>query len=406
MLSCTRPWRCEEESMPTPATAPPRVMVFSCGTTAGITPCARQSATSASYVTMPSASTWPSLIRSTSLKWRTSSRRRARRRARGTDSRCPSPARPARSISTMVSARLGIQPPGKTCLRMKNSVWKRPTWPMKCSMPRPPGFRNLACARTTSASWSRPACSSVPIETTLSYSARIAEIAEHLQGAAEPPPLDLAAHHVGLRGGGIDAGDAHSEALVGMEHEAAEAGADVDHLFARREQQLPRHVVDLVPLRLLERARALLPVRAGVHHQRIVEPQAVELGAERVVEIGVGPCLAPRGVGEAQLVPPVANAHQRLGAVHAAFHPRCHGHGEVALDVEVAIEIRFEQADVPEGGDAPVRARVAEHQRERRRLLGSPVLATPGEADRERDAGALADLAQRGFDQGSHGPAF
>src|SRR6266566_5745750 len=35
--------------------------------------------------------------------------------------------------------------------------------------------------------------------------ARIAEIAEHLQGAAEPPPLDLAAHHVGLRGGGIDA---------------------------------------------------------------------------------------------------------------------------------------------------------------------------------------------------------
>ena len=28
--------------MPTPATAPPRVMVFSCGTTAGITPRARQ----------------------------------------------------------------------------------------------------------------------------------------------------------------------------------------------------------------------------------------------------------------------------------------------------------------------------------------------------------------------------
>src|SRR3989442_419534 len=77
MLSCTRPWRCEEDSMPTPATAPPRVMVFSCGTTAGITPCARHSATSASYVTMPSASTWPSLIRRTSLKWRTSSRRGA-----------------------------------------------------------------------------------------------------------------------------------------------------------------------------------------------------------------------------------------------------------------------------------------------------------------------------------------
>src|SRR3989475_2336598 len=63
--------------MPTPATAPPRVMVFNCGPTAGITPCARHSATRASYVTMPSASTWPSLIRRTSLKWRTSSRRGA-----------------------------------------------------------------------------------------------------------------------------------------------------------------------------------------------------------------------------------------------------------------------------------------------------------------------------------------
>src|SRR3989442_7423637 len=141
--------------------------------------------------------------------------------------------------------------------------------------------------------------------------ARIAEIAEHLQGAAEPPPLDPAAPHVGLRGGGIDASDSPPEALMGVEHETAEAGADIDYLLARREQQLPRHMVDLVPLRFLERACAFLPVRAGVHHQRVVEPQAVELGAERVVEIGVGPCLAPRGVGEAQLVPPVADPHQR-----------------------------------------------------------------------------------------------
>src|SRR3989442_1272558 len=236
--------------------------------------------------------------------------------------------------------------------------------------------------------------------------ARIAEIAEHLQGAAEPPPLDLATHHVGLRGGGIDASDSHPEALMGVEHETAEAGADIDYLLARREQQLPRHVVDLVPLRFLERACAFLPVRAGVHHQRVVEPQTVELGAERVVEIGVGPRLAPRGVGEAQLVPPVADPHQRLGAVHAALHPRRHGLGEIALDVELAVEIRFEQADVPEGGDAPVRARLAEHQRERRRPVGSPVLAALGEADRERDAGALADLAQGGFDEGSHGPQF
>jgi hypothetical protein len=45
-VSCTRPWRCEEDSMPTPATAPPSVIVFSCGTTAGMTPCGRQASTS------------------------------------------------------------------------------------------------------------------------------------------------------------------------------------------------------------------------------------------------------------------------------------------------------------------------------------------------------------------------
>src|SRR5437588_4660497 len=58
--------------------------------------------------------------------------------------------------------------------------------------------------------------------------ARIAEIAQHLQGAGEPPAVDLAAPHVGLRGSGIDAGDSHPEALMGAEHGAAVAGADVD----------------------------------------------------------------------------------------------------------------------------------------------------------------------------------
>ena len=43
--------------MPTPAAAPPSVIVLSCGTTAGITPCGSVAATSASYGVMPSAST-------------------------------------------------------------------------------------------------------------------------------------------------------------------------------------------------------------------------------------------------------------------------------------------------------------------------------------------------------------
>src|SRR6266851_239486 len=442
-VSCTRPWRCEEDSMPTPATAPPRVMVLSCGTTAGITPCARHSATSASYVTMPSASTWPSLIRRTSLKWRTSSRRRAapaRSRNRfevsfaSPTGPLPSLSRaakasffvvcrlfveesPAHRIAGLRDVALGehdleqVRVPLGRAEHLGAAVQVDAPHPAEAlvealrielanALPvavealaprverervvaaqvldvqhleagalhlndglgkaRDPAAREDVLAdekfglempdvademQHAQAAWlqklrMRPhhlgelvapgVLERADRDHLVVLAARIAEIAEHLQGAAEPPPLDLAAHHVGLRGGGINAGDSNSEALMGMEHEAAEAGADVDHFLARGEQQLPRHVVDLVPLRFLERARAFLPVRAGVHHQRIVEPQAVELGAERVVE----------------------------------------------------------------------------HQRERRRLVGSPVLATLGEADRERDAGALADLAQRRFDQGSHGPAF
>ena len=57
---------------------------------------------------------------------------------------------------------------GKMYLRMKKSVSRSPTWPMKCMRPMPPGFSARAWARITSLSWWRPACSSTPMETTLS----------------------------------------------------------------------------------------------------------------------------------------------------------------------------------------------------------------------------------------------
>ena len=66
--------------MPTPATAPPSVMVFSCGTTAGMTPCARQRAVE--VLVRDHAFGLDRALRSTASTWlnpRTSSRRRARR---------------------------------------------------------------------------------------------------------------------------------------------------------------------------------------------------------------------------------------------------------------------------------------------------------------------------------------
>src|SRR5437667_4797953 len=105
-----------------------------------------------------------------------------------------------------------------------------------------------------------------------------AESAFHRRGLAQAPPLDLATRVLDLRAGGVVPGHLHAEALLRVQEEAAEAAADVDHLVAGLEQHLLSDVLELVPLRLLERARALLPVRAGVEHQRIVEPEAVELG--------------------------------------------------------------------------------------------------------------------------------
>ncbi len=52
--------------MPTPAAAPPSVMVLSCGTTAGITVCGSVAFTSDSNVASPSASTQPAATSTTS----------------------------------------------------------------------------------------------------------------------------------------------------------------------------------------------------------------------------------------------------------------------------------------------------------------------------------------------------
>src|SRR5437763_1607705 len=137
-------------------------------------------------------------------------------------------------------------------------------------------------------------------------------------------------------------------ARLGMEHEAAEARTDVDDGFARRDLELAAHMLDLVRLRLLERARAFLPVGAGVHHQRFVEPEAVEGRAEGVMEARVLLRLAPGRVGEAQLVPRVADANERVRAIEPAREADDESLAQAALDIDVAREVRLEQPDMSE----------------------------------------------------------
>jgi hypothetical protein len=54
--SCGRPLRNDVDSMPSPVTAPPSVIVFSCGTTSGANARGSVAATRSSYVHIPATS--------------------------------------------------------------------------------------------------------------------------------------------------------------------------------------------------------------------------------------------------------------------------------------------------------------------------------------------------------------
>jgi hypothetical protein len=121
------------------------------------------------------------------------------------------------------------------------------------------------------------------------------------------------------------------------------------------------------------------------------------------MEIGVAPRLRALGVRMRELVPAVADPGKRgAAAVDPALHAGGERLGEAALDVDLVGEVGLEQADVAEGGHAPIGLGVAEHQRERRRRA---LRARPGavwKAHREGNGGALAYLPQRLLDPGSH----
>src|SRR5882724_266019 len=166
-----------------------------------------------------------------------------------------------------------------------------------------------------------------------------AEVALDRGRLAKAPPLDLATRVLDLRAGGVVPGHLHAEALLRVEQEAAEAAADVDHVVAGLEQHLLSDVLELVALRLFQRARAFLPVGAGVEHQRIVQPEAVELRPERVVELGVALRAQPARVGTQELVQAVGDAHQELRPVGVRGHAGSERAREASLDLDLAGEI-------------------------------------------------------------------
>ena len=106
-------------------------------------------------------------------------------------------------------------------------------------------------------------------------------------------------------------------------------------------------MVDLVALRLLEAPRPRLPVAAGVHHQGVIEPQAIEVGPEPVVRARVRLGLVERTVRVAPLVHCVLRPiRQPVLQVESAGHGGREGGTEIAFDIDVLIEVGLQQADV------------------------------------------------------------
>ena len=103
-----------------------------------------------------------------------------------------------------------------------------------------------------------------------------------LHALVEAGCADALARERGLRGGRGDADRAHAMVARGVQHERAPAAADVEHALVLAQRQLPADHLELLVLRLLERAGPAREHRAAVRHGG-VEEEREELVRDVVV---------------------------------------------------------------------------------------------------------------------------
>src|SRR6266581_4925774 len=221
----------------------------------------------------------------------------------------------------------------------------------------------------------------------------------------EPAALDLGTRFPDLFGGGVDAGAERAVLLPGVEEQVAPAAADVGEGVASLEQDLAAHVIHLGDLRFLERLGAVGEPGAGVGHAHFVEPFPVEVLSRPVVKARVRLRLRDRRVAVSEFVPPVAHLGEesRL-AVETGVHARAEGVREAALDIDIAVEVGLEKADVAEQQHAPRGAAVADEDGD----VGCALVVLPGtlgEDDAETDLGLRADLLHRLLELRVHDPS-
>src|SRR4030095_7005467 len=145
----------------------------------------------------------------------------------------------------------------------------------------------------------------------------------------------------------VDAGSQGTIIFPRVKQQPAPPGANVDERLAGGKPDLAANVVHLVALRLFQRRLSSLPVRARVHHRGHVEPVAVERLAKAVVKPRIGLRLFDGTVRITPLVPVIAQSDKRISdEIVAAIETRAKREREVAIDVDTAVEISFENAHV------------------------------------------------------------
>jgi hypothetical protein len=106
-----------------------------------------------------------------------------------------------------------------------------------------------------------------------------------------------------------------------------------------------------------------------------------------------------------ELVHPVGETHEYARPVGARDHARGERAREAAFQVDVAVEIGFEKADMAKERHAAIGARTTKDDRELGRRGSRAPLGAVGVAQRERGAGALGDDAEGFLYGGSQGIA-
>ena len=150
-------------------------------------------------------------------------------------------------------------------------------------------------------------------------------------------------------------------------------------------------------------ARAFAPVGAGVHHQRLVEPQAIERLAQPVVRPRIDLRLGGVAVGGAPLHQVVLDAVERVEPqVEARAHGRRHGRSQVAPHIDLLVEIAFHQPEMAAREGRHQRPIGAKRQRESRLARAGAVLLATGQSHCERDPGACAQRVDDGLQRKVH----